>query len=533
MQELSESARERLRSFEEFVAADVNARLARLELERAEAVKLLPDVEVIRDRHRAAIELLGTAPEDAGFAVKAWLDGVAVSLGRMRGDAGSELRPSGPSPELEHWIEARKEEARRLTGVEGAEETEKFRAELAELEGRRLLGERLTEVLRLLGAMKEVDRIQKAITKTGTQSVSNKVRTFSRELIQAGLEEALKRQLAALEFRDIAVVPKPRTVKGRPHTALAFKTVEGVPLTAVLSQGEQRRLALAMFLAEMEVRSDKSPIVFDDPTSSIDQEGRRRIAKTLHQLGADRQVIVFTHELSLVRELQRRATSSSPVAVQWVRRIGKTVGHVQPSLPWEGLSPSERAGDLDQRLVKLRALYGENDQPAYAEKAGTFSSDLRASFERAVEDLVLAGVITRRSDDVQTKKLRVINWSPEICDVVDRGMSENSAWMHDRPLADGALPPAPDELAEGLTLYRELLEMTKELDAGRRKAAKKRKQERKRGLKAVESLSADDKGDLAPGRDLQVVPDPGPSPTKLPPPTGSEGSATEEQLKLD
>lgn len=142
----------------------------------------------------------------------------------------------------------------------------------------------------------------------------------------------------------------------------------------------------------------------------------------------------------------------------------------------------------------------------------------------------MAGVITRRSDDVQTKKLRIINWSPEICDVVDRGMSENSAWMHDRPLADGASPPAPDELEEGLKIYQELLEMTKELDVARKKAAKKRRQEKKRELKAVESPPADDEGDQAQERELQVVPDPDPGPTKLP---AASGNATGEQLELD
>jgi energy-coupling factor transporter ATP-binding protein EcfA2 len=533
MQQLGEGAEERLRSFEEFVASDVNARMAGLERAKSEALARLPDVDVTRDRHRATVELLGGEAEKIGFAVKAWLDLVATTLARIRAGEVGELRPLGPPPNLEPWIEARNEEAKRQAGVESAEETEKDRAQLSELEGRRLLGERLAEVLGRLAALKEVARIEKAIGQTGTQAVSRKVGALSQELIQAGLEEALERQLVALEFRDIEVVPKARTMRGKPHTALAFKTVQGVALTAVLSQGEQRRLALAMFLAEMEVRSDVSPIVFDDPTSSIDQEGRRRIAKTLLRLGADRQVIVFTHELSLVRELQRNATTFSPVSVQWVRRIGRTVGHVQPSLPWEGLSPTDRFGDLDQRLVRLRALYEENDQLAYTEKVGGFCGDLRASFERAVEDLVLAGVVTRRSDDVQTKKLRVINWSPEICDLVDRGMSENSAWMHDRPLADGASPPAPDELAEGLKIYQELLGKTKELEAARKKDAKKRKRERKRELKAVETPLVEEKDGEPPERELQAVPDPEPGPTEPSSSKWGDGRSATEQLKLD
>jgi hypothetical protein len=271
-------------------------------------------------------------------------------------------------------------------------------------------------------------------------------------------------------------------------------------------------LALAMFLAEMEVRSDPSPVVFDDPTSSIDQEGRRRIARTLLKLGEGRQVIIFTHELSLILELQRHATPACEVSTQHVKRLGKTVGHVQPSLPWEGLSPRERFGDLDQKLLKLREEYAKNDEENYAPQAGHFCKLLRAAFERAVEDAVLAGVVTRRSDDVRTKQLRTINWSEEICDLVDRGMSENSPWVHDQPLADGASPPSPDELKEGLDVYAELLKAVGTIKKGRDAEAEKRKKERVAVLKAVELAPSEggDKADVEPG--LKPVPDPEPAP---------------------
>jgi hypothetical protein len=295
-------------------------------------------------------------------------------------------------------------------------------------------------------------------------------------------------------------------------TSLAFRTVENVPLTSVLSQGEQRRLALAMFLAEMEVRSDGSPIVFDDPTSSIDQEGRRRIARTLLKLGEKRQVIVFTHELSLVVELQRHSTGNCGVSAQHVKRLGKTVGHVHPSLPWEGLSPKERLGELDQMLVKVRREYEKNDEEGYALAAGRFCALLRSAFERAVEDSVLDGVVTRRGDSVHTQQLRTINWSEDICDLVDQGMSESSPWVHDQPLADGASPPGPDELREGLDTLAELLKKVEEIKKGRKAAAKERKRERKARLKAIEAAPV---GSGAQAEDLRVV-------------SGSNGEASKE-----
>lgn len=114
----------------------------------------------------------------------------------------------------------------------------------------------------------------------------------------------------------------------------------------MLSQGEQRRLVLAAFLAEMEVLPGGSPVVFDGPITSIDQEGRRHIARTIARLAADRQVIVFTHEMSFAHELQRQAGADVPLGIQHVVRIGDSAGNVRPSLPWEGPRVQEAQGSV-------------------------------------------------------------------------------------------------------------------------------------------------------------------------------------------
>jgi ABC-type uncharacterized transport system ATPase subunit len=501
MQELSPAGRARLHSFEEFVTGDVSNRLTERREQKETTIAVLPDVGALRERHLDAIERLGTEPGDLGLAIIGWLAAAGSRLDLIRAGDVSGLSSLGASPDLGQWIAAHEEEAARQAAIEADEGHEEVRVQLAELEGRRRLAGRLDDALAQLRALQKVARIKVAVGQTGTGTVSQKVRSLSQELIQAGLGKALARQLAALEFRDIEVVATSRIVRGKPVAGLSFKAVGGVRLTDVLSQGEQRRLALAMFLAEMEVRSDVSPVVFDDPTSSIDQEGRRRIARTLMKLGETRQVIVFTHELSLVQELQRHASPACAVHAQHIKRLGKTVGHVQSDLPWDGLPVKARRGQLGKMHAVLKTKYEENDDEIYARWAADFCNRLRAAFERAVEDSVLAGVVTRRKDDVQTKKLPAINWNEEICELVDRGMSETSPWVHDRPLADGSSPPAPDELKEGLDILGELLDATAAVRKAREAAEKKTKSVQETPLKQL---------DLAP------VPDPGPDGTPEP-----------------
>lgn len=504
MQELGVEARDRLAAFDRFVADDINTRLRRLEDERKQWLRRLPDTEVIRKTHESAVKRLGTEDGGLGAQVLDWLDQISELLERLRAAETDGLEQVTLPDGLEGWIEARNEEAARHAAIESGEETGRIRRDLAELNARSLLGERKEEAFARLRALQKRARLDQAIAEADRRAVSRKIGDFSQDLIRAGLEQALNRQLKELEFRGLEVIPKLRTVEGRPMVSLKFKTVDGVGLTSVLSHGEQRRLALAMFLAEMEVLDDPSPVVFDDPTSSIDQEGRRRIAATLRRLATDRQVIVFTHELSLVYELERGEPIGLPLQVQHVHRMGSTVGHVRPSVPWEGLSPTDRIGPLADRLLGLEKIYANRDEDSYRDAASIFCERLREAFERAVEERVLAGVVRRRADDVHTKKLREVNTTEEICAIVDLGMSERSAWVHDKARADGASPPAPDELRKGLDLYKELLDKLSDAETERRRDKKKRKQSGISKLKLADSGRSDASDTAVPA--LSAVP---------------------------
>jgi predicted ABC-type transport system involved in lysophospholipase L1 biosynthesis ATPase subunit len=343
---------------------------------------------------------------------------------------------------------------------------------IAEVDGRQALSERSTEILTRHAGLKKVAAIEAAKAKTKTGEVSRKITKFSSALVESELQAALEVQLAALNFRGLEVEPKARTKAGAPMMGLRFKTVDGAPLTAVLSQGEQRRLALASFLAEMEVLPGGSPVVFDDPATSIDQEGRRHIARTITRLAADRQVIVFTHEMSFVHELQRQTDPNVPLNIQHVVRIGDSTGNVRASLPWEGLASSKRKGPLGDSLTAVRKAYETGDPDVYAGPVHEFCRMLREAFERTVEDRILAGVITRREDAIHTRKMDRIHCTAEICAMVDRGMSENSPWVHDRPVGDGTVIPTVAELQEGLDLYIELHGKLGKADAAREAAVK-------------------------------------------------------------
>ncbi|MBX6387979.1 MAG: AAA family ATPase [Frankia sp.] len=86
------------------------------------------------------------------------------------------------------------------------------------------------------------------------------------------------------------------------------------PALAVMSQGEQHSLALALFLPR--AATADSPfgfVVIDDPVQSMDPAKVSGLAQVLHELGQRRQVVVFTHDT----RLQRAFTSQGLSATVW------------------------------------------------------------------------------------------------------------------------------------------------------------------------------------------------------------------------
>jgi hypothetical protein len=417
MQELSPEAKRRLTRFEQFVKADVSRRVTQAEGQIAKAIEAVPDVERHRLAHRELLSTLEPEDQPGTRPVNEWLQAAEAAATALR--AGnqhqSEALPPPPLAPVEKWAAERKRDAVEHAALTSVEEQQHLDAALAELQAREELSRRLPDVLAHLGDVRRLDRLKRAKGKLGTSSLSNTMTKLSRRLIEANLQDALTRHLKALSFNGLEVVVRSKTVRGRAKVSLRFKTVDDVPLNSVLSQGEQRRLALAMFLAEMEVLAESNPVVLDDPVSSIDQEGRRHIARVLGELATRQQVIVFTHELSLVHELQRGAPQGLPIHLQHVCRHERSVGHVRPGVPWEGASAKKRRQLLQDMLGEVRKDHEQGDDERYRASAQDFCVMLRSAFERAVEEVILGGTVTRRDDTVHTRNLRDVWCTEEIC----------------------------------------------------------------------------------------------------------------------
>lgn len=74
--------------------------------------------------------------------------------------------------------------------------------------------------------------------------------------------------------------------------------IKGTAPGKVFSEGEQRAIAIANFLTEVQMDTRNGGIVLDDPVCSLDHKRRSLIVKRLLEEVKKRQVVVFTHEIT-------------------------------------------------------------------------------------------------------------------------------------------------------------------------------------------------------------------------------------------
>jgi hypothetical protein len=246
----------------------------------------------------------------------------------------------------------------------------------------------------------------------------------------------------------------------------------------VASEGEQRCIALAAFLSELSQASHQSALVFDDPVSSLDHWHRERIAARLVEESKVRQVIVLTHETTFVHDLHTFAEKHGVAAtfchVEW---DGSVPGQCRDGLPWDHLNPEERLKQLDAILASLSSAWSPQPTEANRSAMRMAYSKLRATIERIVEHVVLAGVIFRFRRQIKvTSVTEVVGLSQAECDEIIRlyQRCHDMIDAHDSPSAQHPTPPEPDDLKTDITdtkQFIELIRQRKKTAAAAKKAA--------------------------------------------------------------
>lgn len=105
--------------------------------------------------------------------------------------------------------------------------------------------------------------------------------------------------------------------------------LKGKEPSKILSEGEQKIISLADFLAEMKLSEITCGVIFDDPVTSLDDERKGRIAERIAEESTKNQVVVFTHDLVFVSTLISACCEFKIDHVcHWIEKRDDTPGYV-------------------------------------------------------------------------------------------------------------------------------------------------------------------------------------------------------------
>lgn len=139
----------------------------------------------------------------------------------------------------------------------------------------------------------ELERCQK---ETVTRSISTLAKTAAQHLLTDSLKNKFQEELDALGLAGLKVSLSEMGARSG-QSYMQITLTENYRTQDILSEGEQKGIALALFIAERRMLQSKNPIIMDDPVNSLDHVYTARFIGRLVQLG--NQVIIFSHNILL------------------------------------------------------------------------------------------------------------------------------------------------------------------------------------------------------------------------------------------
>jgi hypothetical protein len=294
-------------------------------------------------------------------------------------------------------------------------------------------------------------KLSACIPSLRTNAISVKSTELVDKVVSKGLADALNNEFKLLHVEHLNVTLKSSTVKGKTLHKLMIQMPGGFEPREILSEGEQRAIAIGSFLAEVNVSGATGGVVFDDPVSSLDHVRRELVARRLASEALKRQVIIFTHDLYFLSLLQHEAGQvGAPMQSSSLRRTTKGFGVASNSLPFDGAGAKARIGLLKNMQVEAAKLHKENDEEGYAQRARQTYQRLRDAWERTIEEVLLNGVVWRFKPGISTQSLREVAVEDGDYAAIQTGMGKCSKYAHDGAAQAQVSLPLPTELLDDI-----------------------------------------------------------------------------------
>ncbi|MBE8715762.1 AAA family ATPase [Cellvibrio polysaccharolyticus] len=185
--------------------------------------------------------------------------------------------------------------------------------------------------------------------------------------------------------------------------------LKGKDPSAILSEGEQKVIALADFIAETNITAINKGVIFDDPVNSLDEKRKSVIAERLVSISDEKQVIIFTHDLVFVSSLINYATDNSLLhECHWIENRNGN-----PRQVWLRNSPSYEKVYRNAEPVKKLYSGANKDECAPEHREFLVKSGftaLRTCYEVLVINDLFKNVVQRYNERVSVDSLSSVHF---------------------------------------------------------------------------------------------------------------------------
>lgn len=359
-------------------------------------------------------------------------------------------------PLLKERGAAAEELVRTLTGE--ASDREKLLAdssyELKNLEARLKLRQMITDIeqyvrnarwaasaSRVRSTFAGLSRSLTVVSKAASQDLVNQdfARLFSAEC------RALRAPEVRLDFPGRDAQPKRRKTLVPRHA-----------LSDILSEGEQKVIALADFLAEAGMPQTNAPVIFDDPVNSLDYKRLQYVVNRIVELSNERQVVVFTHNIWFTAELLSRFEKNPGDCKYYeVSYDDQEPGRIEELQHPKWDTPKKIAAQINSRIQMATKQTGVVRDDVIR---GAWSQ-IRSWCETFIEQEVLAGVTARYRPHVRMTTLPRIRadlleqTTRSVLPIFEKACRMTDA--HSQPLETLSIKPSLDELKEDWATLQE------------------------------------------------------------------------------
>lgn len=440
-QTLSEDAKARLTGFEKFVTDGLETAAKKAENDFSDRKKRLPTLPGQADWivHMSTLGFEETDGIDWLGTLKSRRDQIVL------GSPTTTLQPFDWS-RINEAAKAKStglgEEEANLSSLLKDEHRQAMQGRVRQLQAKQWLSQNKASIVAERARLIAVAAIDKASRSAATNALTTKKNELAKTELDAGYQSRFLDELKRLGGHRLPIAPQSKSGgKGQITFGLNLVGANGTHgLDYILSEGETRIAALAAFLADTTGSNQLAPFIFDDPISSLDQDFEEKVVERLVALSQTRQVIIFTHRLSLVAQVEAVTKKWESIpgmpsvkpTLTSLQRMAKTAGIVATASARDLKPESAVRGLIDNAITRLKKHQENAEVDAYEALGKSACSDFRIIVEKTIEFILLADVVGRfrRAINTQGKLHKVAKVTNEDCLFIDDLMTRYSVFEH-------------------------------------------------------------------------------------------------------